>query len=149
METMIKILRTDRNAPLGKLADAEVHFVGGDLDGLKFSALASGADGTARASMSQLPSRPSSSQRPSVSAARGIDDPSAGPPAHYRYGYLDAPPRRLERARRRRPSADERPDAATTSNGCESHAGCRPRGIRDRSTACESRTTDTWRSTCR
>ena len=32
---IIKILKHERRTPPGKLADAEVHFIGGDLDGLK------------------------------------------------------------------------------------------------------------------
>ena len=35
MTTTIKILRNERVAAPGKLADAEVHFAGGELDGLK------------------------------------------------------------------------------------------------------------------
>ena len=35
MKTTIKILRNERNTPPGKLADAELHFSGGELDGLK------------------------------------------------------------------------------------------------------------------
>ena len=35
MKTTIKILRNERNTPPGKLADAELHFIGGELDGLK------------------------------------------------------------------------------------------------------------------
>ena len=31
----IKILKHERRTPPGKLADAELHFTGGDLDGLK------------------------------------------------------------------------------------------------------------------
>jgi hypothetical protein len=31
----VKILSNDRSHPPGKLADAELHFTGGDLDGLK------------------------------------------------------------------------------------------------------------------
>lgn len=35
METIVKILLNDRKAPARKLADAELHFHGGELDGLK------------------------------------------------------------------------------------------------------------------
>ncbi|MCL4849622.1 MAG: hypothetical protein KJ066_23980, partial [Acidobacteria bacterium] len=35
MTTTIKIIRNDRAVPQGKLADAELHFIGGELDGLK------------------------------------------------------------------------------------------------------------------
>ena len=35
MKVMVKITRSDRDNPPGKLADAELHFAGGELDGLK------------------------------------------------------------------------------------------------------------------
>ena len=35
MKATVKILRNDRNIPQGKLTDAELHFTGGELDGLK------------------------------------------------------------------------------------------------------------------
>jgi hypothetical protein len=35
MTTTIKIIRNERDTPQGKLADAELHFSGGELDGLK------------------------------------------------------------------------------------------------------------------
>ena len=35
MKTTIKIIRNERNNPPDKLADAEVQFIGGELDGLK------------------------------------------------------------------------------------------------------------------
>jgi hypothetical protein len=35
MKITIKILLCDKHAPVGKLADAEVHFEGGELDELK------------------------------------------------------------------------------------------------------------------
>ena len=35
MKATVKILRNERNTPPGKLADAELHFIGGELDGLK------------------------------------------------------------------------------------------------------------------
>jgi len=35
MDIEIKILRNDRSTPAGKLADAEIHFVSGELAGLK------------------------------------------------------------------------------------------------------------------
>ena len=35
METTVKIFRNERDTPPGKLADAELHFTGGELDGLK------------------------------------------------------------------------------------------------------------------
>jgi hypothetical protein len=35
MNLVIKITPNDRTSPAGKLADAELHFTGGELDGLK------------------------------------------------------------------------------------------------------------------
>jgi hypothetical protein len=35
MNIEVKILRNDRSTPVGKLADAEIHFIGGELAGLK------------------------------------------------------------------------------------------------------------------
>ena len=35
VRTTVRILPNDRDVPPGKLADAEVHFTGGELDGLK------------------------------------------------------------------------------------------------------------------
>jgi len=35
MTVTVKIIRNERHAPAGKLADAELHFNGGPLDGLK------------------------------------------------------------------------------------------------------------------
>jgi xanthine dehydrogenase molybdopterin-binding subunit B len=35
MNATVKILRNERNTASGKLADAELHFSGGELDGLK------------------------------------------------------------------------------------------------------------------
>ena len=35
MHTFVKIIRNRGDMPLGKLADAELHFTGGELDGLR------------------------------------------------------------------------------------------------------------------
>ena len=35
MNIEVKILRTEQRKPAGKLADAEIHFIGGELAGLK------------------------------------------------------------------------------------------------------------------
>ena len=35
MNIEIKILRNEHGKPAGKLADAEIHFIGGELEGLK------------------------------------------------------------------------------------------------------------------
>jgi hypothetical protein len=35
MDIEVKVLRNEQGKPAGKLADAEIHFIGGELDGLK------------------------------------------------------------------------------------------------------------------
>lgn len=40
MHTYVKITRVDDSAPAGKLADVELHFAGGELDGLKLTGFA-------------------------------------------------------------------------------------------------------------
>jgi hypothetical protein len=57
MTTTIKIIRNDRDVPKDKLADAELHFTGGELDGLKFLGFAvwRGREGEARVT---FPARP-------------------------------------------------------------------------------------------
>lgn len=40
MHVEIRIISNDQHQPLGKLADAEVHFIGGDLGGLKLASFA-------------------------------------------------------------------------------------------------------------
>lgn len=37
MHTFVRITRADDSAPAGKLADVELHFAGGELDGLKLT----------------------------------------------------------------------------------------------------------------
>ena len=65
MNTFVKIIRNGHMAP-GKLADAELHFTGGELDGLRLIGFASGRERTALARTSR--SRRASSP-PMVSAA--------------------------------------------------------------------------------
>lgn len=50
MKTTVKVLRNARSTPPGKLADAELHFIGGELDGLKLEGFAvwERRDGTGR-----------------------------------------------------------------------------------------------------
>lgn len=57
MKTTIKIVRNERDVPRDKLADAEVHFDGGDLDGLKLLGFAvwRGREGEPRVT---FPARP-------------------------------------------------------------------------------------------
>ena len=40
MHTYVRITRADDSAPAGKLADVELHFAGGELDGLKLTGFA-------------------------------------------------------------------------------------------------------------
>ena len=60
MNTFVKIIRNGHMAP-GKLADAELHFTGGELDGLRLTASASGRERTelVRTSRSQRANSPS------------------------------------------------------------------------------------------
>lgn len=78
MTTFVKIIRNGHMAP-GKLADAELHFTGGELDGLKLIGFAIWArrDGTSRSVT--LPARQfvTHGQRRSFSLLRAIDDPAA------------------------------------------------------------------------
>ena len=50
MNIEVKILRNEQGKPAGKLADAEIHFIGGELDGLKLVGFAiwERRDGTGR-----------------------------------------------------------------------------------------------------
>ena len=50
MNIEVKILRNEQGKPAGKLADAEIHFIGGQLDGLKLVGFAiwERRDGTGR-----------------------------------------------------------------------------------------------------
>jgi hypothetical protein len=79
MKTNIKILRNDRPFPAGKLADAEVHFIGGDLDGLKLIGFAiwERRDGSGRSVT--FPARPFTvhGELKHWALLRAIDDPSA------------------------------------------------------------------------
>lgn len=79
MTTTIKIIRNERHTPQDKLADAELHFTGGELDGLKLIGFAvwNRRDGTGP--HVRLPSRSFTArgQRRSFALLRSTDDPSA------------------------------------------------------------------------
>lgn len=79
MTTTVKILRTDRTTPSGKLADAELHFIGGELDGLKLIGFAvwERRDGTGV--NVTFPARPFfvHGERRNLALLRPVDDPSA------------------------------------------------------------------------
>lgn len=79
MTTIVKVLRNERITPSGKLADAEVHFIGGDLDGLKLIGFAvwERRDGTGR--NVTFPARPFviHGERRHFALLRAVEDPSA------------------------------------------------------------------------
>jgi hypothetical protein len=79
MKATIKILRNERNTPPGKLADAEVHFVGGELDGLKLIGFAVWQRRDGNGQNVTFPARPFTvhGERRSFALLRAIDDPSA------------------------------------------------------------------------
>ena len=79
MKATVKILRNDRNVPQGKLADAELHFTGGELDGLKligFAVWQRRDGGGRRTSRSPRVSSPFTARRRSFALLRAIGDPS-------------------------------------------------------------------------
>ncbi len=79
MTTTVKILRSDRPLHNGKLADAELHFLGGELDGLKLIGFAvwERRDGTGV--NVTFPARPFivHGERRNFALLRAVDDPSA------------------------------------------------------------------------
>lgn len=79
MQTFIKIRPNDRGVPAAKLADAELHFEGGDLDGLKLIGFAvwTRRDGNGR--NVTFPARQFTvhGERRSFSLLRAIDDPNS------------------------------------------------------------------------
>ncbi len=78
MNTTIKIVRNDSDTPPGKLADAEVHFVGGLLDGTKLTGFAVWKRRDGQGENVTLPSRRFNSQGAARSYAllRAIGDPA-------------------------------------------------------------------------
>jgi hypothetical protein len=78
MKTTIKIVKNERNIPQDKLADAELQFTGGELDGLKLMGFAiwrrPGAEPTVT-----FPARPFivHGERRKFVLFRAIDDPTA------------------------------------------------------------------------
>jgi hypothetical protein len=79
MTTTVKILRSDRPLHNGKLADAELHFLGGELDGLKLIGFAvwERRDGTGV--NVTFPARPFivHGERRNFALLRAVDDPNA------------------------------------------------------------------------
>ena len=78
MNATVKILRDQRNTTSGKLADAELHFSGGELDGLKLIGFAvwSRQDGKRHVT---FPARQFTvdGERRSFSLLRAVENPSA------------------------------------------------------------------------
>src|SRR5712692_11191119 len=78
MNATVKILRNEQNQPSGKLADAELHFSGGELDGLKLIGFAvwSRQDGKR---LVTFPARQFTvdGERRSFSLLRAVENPSA------------------------------------------------------------------------
>jgi hypothetical protein len=79
MSIEVKILRNDRPTPVGKLADAEIHFLDGDLAGLKLVGFAiwerrAGSDPNVT-----FPAKPFivHGDKRNFALLRHIDDPSA------------------------------------------------------------------------
>ena len=79
MSIEVKILRNERPTPVGKLADAEIHFIGGELAGLKLIGFAvwTRRDGNGR--NVTFPARQFSvhGDKRSFALLRAIDDPSS------------------------------------------------------------------------
>jgi len=79
METTVKILRNDHGTPPGKLADAELHFTGGELDGLKLIGFAVWARRDGNGQNVTFPARQFTvhGERRSFSLLRAVTDPVA------------------------------------------------------------------------
>ena len=79
MNIEVKILRNERPTPVGKLADAEIHFIGGELAGLKLIGFAvwTRRDGNGR--NVTFPARQFSvhGDKRNFALLRAVDDPSA------------------------------------------------------------------------
>lgn len=79
MNITVKILPNERNTPAGKLADAELHFAGGELDGLKLIGFAVWVRRDGNGQHVTFPARPFTvhGEKRSFSLVRAIVDPSA------------------------------------------------------------------------
>ena len=78
MKTIVKILRNDRPFSAGKLADAEVHFIGGDLDGLKLIGFGVWTRRDGNGHSVTFPARPFvvHGERKHFALLRAVDDPA-------------------------------------------------------------------------
>jgi hypothetical protein len=81
MDIEVKILRNDRPTPAGKLADAEIHFVSGELAGLKLVGFAvwERRGNSSRNRSVTFPARPFivHGDKRNFALLRAIDDPAA------------------------------------------------------------------------
>jgi hypothetical protein len=79
MKTTIKIIRNERNSPPDKLADAELHFTGGELDGLKLLGFGVWQQRNGAGPFVSLPTRPFTvnGERRNFALLRAVDDRSA------------------------------------------------------------------------
>ena len=79
MNIEVKILRNERPKPVGKLADAEIHFIGGDLAGLKLVGLAVWTRREGPGRSVTFPSRQFivHGEKRNFALLRAVDDPSA------------------------------------------------------------------------
>ena len=79
MNIRVKILRTEGPTANGKLADAELHFVGGELDGLKLIGFAVWARRDGHGYNVTFPARPFNihGERRFFTLLRATGDPSA------------------------------------------------------------------------
>jgi hypothetical protein len=79
MNVDVKILRNERATPVGKLADAEIHFIGGELDGLKLIGFAvwTRRDGNGRSVTFPARQFIVHGDKRNFALLRAIDDPSA------------------------------------------------------------------------
>jgi len=79
MTVTVKILRNDRQKPPDKLADAELHFSGEPLDGLKLIGFAIWRRRDGRGCSVTFPARPFNvnGDKTNFALLRAIDDPKA------------------------------------------------------------------------
>ena len=79
MNTFVKIIRNGGHVPPGKLAEAELHFTGGELDGLKLIGFAVWARRDGQGQNVTFPARQFTvhGERRSFSLLRAIENPNA------------------------------------------------------------------------
>ena len=84
MTVTVKILRNERQTPAGKLADAELHFSGAPLDGLKLVGFAIWRRRDGRGCSVTFPARTFTGHGAKTNFAllRAIDDPKAQDQVH-------------------------------------------------------------------